>query len=217
MKKIIMAGINAVYILESGFTKGLWYNSSDESAIPRKRYFDDVSLAFAHEAGVAVHTLNNDGTAHEIGKKHTVISTNKDRDNNTYAMAMTENDQCIKTIEEYTPAMNDQKADALRTKFQDSPDGLRYRLMIDPLSNLLAYCAKEGLTIKDGKTYISEIPTSRCIVNAVGAGITHFGIPDIAAVSEKSKKALKALELLQKKGIIQLSIIPNEKIETFIS
>jgi len=106
----------------------------------------------------------------------------------------------------------------LADDFTDVEGGLRYRLMIDPLSNLLAHCAKYGKPLAAEEVYITEIPTSRCIVNAVGAGVEHLFVPKKyqalygktnaatrkANLSRKTSYALKALSILEDKGAVKV-------------
>ncbi|GEM_PF-6075898 len=232
MKMIIGAGITRILIYEKGLTKGYWYNSSDEIDVPRKKYFDDVSLTFAKQAGVEVLVVNEAGelvnfllpkkqvewqtqsimrrvTDHKLLEDYTdaikaqphAIAVASDADGVAYA---------IITVEEYTKGMNEEVEAAIRAKF----DVLRYRLKLDALSHMLSFCAAKNLSLKNSPVYISEIPTSRCIVNAVGAGVGSFGLATMDAQSDKSKNALHALEALKKHGLVKAAHV--SKIQQFL-
>lgn len=218
-KQLIMSGIHNIFILESGFKTGLWYNSVDEGGVPRKRYFDDLSLVLAKHAGLGVFVINDEGQIVKTMAEFDLHDKNAVRMNSAnYACSTSMKGEETRLYEQFTYGMDSQKAEAIREKFSDVPGGLRYRLMIDPLSHLLAYCAKYGKNLKSKSVHITEIPTSRCIVDAVGAGVERISVPieyqhfytqceagiDEEALSTKTAHALRALHTLENKGIVQV-------------
>lgn len=216
-KQLIMSGIKNIYILEAGFSQGMWYNSVDESRVARKRYFHEVSLALAKYAGLGVFVIGADGRIVEtlctyVEKKPSMSGAN------SASYAFIKKDE-TRLYEQYTYGMDSKAAAGIRAKFEDVDDGLRYRLMIDPLSHLLSHCARHGKNLAEQEIYISEIPTSRCIVNAVGSGVKRLSVPqkyqtyyaassdgfDGNDISQKTASALQALNLLAQKGVIEVT------------
>lgn len=232
MKMIISAGISRILVYEKGLTKGYWYNSNDEVDVPRKKYFDDVSLVFAKQAGVEVLVVNEAGELVNflLPKKqvewqtqtimrrvadHKILEDYTDAiKKQPHAITVVEDQDGVAhvviTVEEYTKGMNADIEASIRSKF----DVLRYRLKLDALSHMLSFCAAKNLRLRNSPVYISEIPTSRCIVNAVGAGVGSFGLATMDAQSEKSKNALLALDTLKKHGLIKAAQI--SKIQQFL-
>lgn len=219
-KLLIMSGIKNVYILESGFTHGLWYNSVDENDVARRRYFDEVSLALLKHAGLGVFKIkHNDQGVEILSEPDSVSAHRKHTDNANYAFIKNEMSGETRLYEQYTYGMSAEKAENIRASFKDVAGGLRYRLMIDPLSHLLAHSAQRGKTLASQTVHITEIPTSRCIVNAVSAGVVHLFVPqeyelhykeiyENVSPSDLSKKtvdALNALKVLEGKGAVKVT------------
>ncbi len=232
MKSVIAAGVKKIYITEDGFTQGNWYNSADENGVERQRYFDDVSLKLAAYAGVQVCKIGGKGgedvscdiiqpqekppmskarvEEYDAGTLSAMVCNAQDR-GRPYAVAIANGPKqrryIVMASESYVPGMSDEKAQNIREHFKDVPGGLRYRLKVDALSSILSACAYFGFSLSGEQVYISEIPTSRCIVNAIGAGVKHFGLAHKEALSQKSKYALDAFYKLETHGIVKASVI----------
>lgn len=241
MKSVIAAGVQEIRIDHKGFDEGIWYNSTDEAGIARRRYFDDVSLVMAQAAGIHVVKLDKDNSPVVLSPSNTAPLSDEhlfvepyngkiaiqeaQQGDVSFACSIVHNRQddrfSIIANESYTPGMDDQIAENIRAGFASSGHDLRYRLMIDPLTHLLAGLSKYGLHLVKKRVYVSEIPTSRCIINAIGAGVTGFIFPKSLALatnlrSEKSKTAYAALQELQSKSIISVDFIEAEKINDFL-
>ena len=234
MKSVIAAGVKKIYIAEDGFTHGNWYNSADENSVKRHRYFDDVSLKLAAYAGVQVCKIGDNSGDHvscnviqpqekpamskarveeyDVATLSTMVRKAQER-GNPYAVAIANGPkQCryiVMATESYVPGMSDEKAQNIREHFADVPGGLRYRLKVDALSSVLSACAYFGFSLNGEQVYISEIPTSRCIVNAIGAGVRHFGLGHKEALSQKSKCALAAFSKLESHDVVTASVIDD--------
>lgn len=234
MKSVIAAGVQKVYIAEDGFTHGNWYNSADENGVNRQRYFDDVSLKLAAYAGVQVCKIGgNSGEnvscdilqpqekppmskarveEYDAATLSAVVGKAKER-GSPYAVAIANGPKqrryIVMATESYVPGMSDEKAENIREHFADVPGGLRYRLKVDALSSVLSACAFFGFSLNGEQVYISEIPTSRCVVNAIGAGVKHFGLAHKEALSQKSKYALAAFAKLEMHDIVTASVIDD--------
>lgn len=229
MKSVIAAGVQKIYIAEDGFSHGNWYNSADENGIKRQRYFDEVSLRLAAYAGVQVCKISGGNVSCEVIQQQETAPHSKAKIEAYDPKKMSEilheahskavpfavsiaNSQkggrhIVMATEGYSLGMSDEKAENIRERFDDVPGGLRYRLKVDALSSLLSACAYSGLSLSGEQVYVSEIPTSRCIVNAIGAGVKYFGLAHKEALSQKSKHALNAFDKLESCGIVTASVI----------
>lgn len=225
MKAMIGAGISEVLILSHGFDHGIWYNSVDEAGIKRACYFQDVSVLLAQQAGVAVSRVsaagkveevlspqNNDavdnlGYAHvekldSLKQAQACFDANRGFwQGHPHAASLSTdpagNLHLLITREQYLGNMTHAKAQALRDRFEGQ-GGLRYRLMLDPLSGLLSAAAAYGLSLAGQTPYVSELPTARCIVNALDGDITGLRLASLTPQSEKGQQSLIAMEALQK-------------------
>lgn len=238
MKSVLSSGIDAIYVAASGFDHGIWYNSGDEQGILRSRYFKDVSLALAKANGCPVfifndqtgnikqvlHQKSSTGADQKLFKAiavedKTSINAVLDSKEDSFACAMGERAgkaYFVYSQEDYIRGMNDQVAKDIRDRFKDVPLGLRYRLMVDPLSGILSAAHYFGLKLKNHSVYISEIPTSRCLINAIGNGISSYVLASDDARSEKSMNTLEALAVLEEKAGIKYSVLKPEKLGEFL-
>ena len=233
MKMVVAAGISRIMIYEKGLSKGYWYNSEDEKGVMRKRYFDEISLGFARAAGIEVVAINESAEPvdiilpkkqvephdhsimHRVADHKLLADYTDEIKKQPHAMAVASDidgvSYVVLAIEEYTKGMTEDLEVAIREKF-DEP--LKYRLKLDALSHILSFCAAKNLHLKNSPVYVSEIPTSRCIINAVGAGIGTFGLATTKAQSEKSRQALKALATLEAHGLAKT--VKVSKIQQFL-
>ena len=225
MKALIGAGLSQVLIASHGFDHGVWYNSVDEMGIKRARYFHEVSCVLAKAAGVEVLRISSDGSvedtlvakpskqvdklgfAHvedlsEVGAAGEAFKENRSFwEGYPYAVSIVHDPSgkrsLLITREQYLGAMDEGGAREIRRGFEDQ-GSLRYRLMLDPLSGLLSAAAAYGLSLAGQSPYVSELPTARCIVNALDADIAGLRLASLIPQSEKGEQSRIALEMLQK-------------------
>lgn len=77
----------------------------------------------------------------------------------------------------------------------------KYSFFQEPLNRLLMYTARHGLKILDGFLFSAQVPTSRELVNLVGADIDHLTIGNPR--SARDADAIRAMEQLSTAKIIQ--------------
>jgi dCMP deaminase len=81
------------------------------------------------------------------------------------------------------------------------PQG-KYTFILEPVNRLLMNAARLGLKIHADYLYASTVPTSRELVNLVGAGIGTLHIGDMTQA--RDPESLQGLEQLQKYGILNI-------------
>jgi len=76
----------------------------------------------------------------------------------------------------------------------------KYSFILQPLNRLLMIAAREGLTLNPNHIHSSRCPTSRELINFIGAGFTHLQIGNPR--TSRDDHGLKALQQLQETKIL---------------
>ena len=80
------------------------------------------------------------------------------------------------------------------TSETDTHEDGKYSFALEPVNRLLMTAARKGLTIDPAYLYSSRVPSSRELVNMIGAGLNQISIGDTqSARDEFGPRALKQL------------------------
>lgn len=209
IKNIVEAGIKALYIDHKGFAK--------DYAIRRGAHFEHMSLRMCEKAGISVYKLwrkeeriepllevpesyvpplEKPALAENIGKdiapprfEDYIAIRKKHYGSAPFAMAVAKNirgENIILSAESH--AILGYTEDTL------DPVDSKYSFMLEPLNRLLMTAARKGLNIDSAYLYSSRTPTSRELVNMIGAGLNHITIGD--KEKARDEHGLQALERL---------------------
>lgn len=216
MKNMAEAGISKLYIDHKGFDKD-WAKRRGES-------FDTMSMRVAAKAGMDVFVIYRQKNNQE--QKFEVISTHaagyKPKIENPAKIAPCGNWQATKSSaqshygdEPFALALatntNGEKVSILVDRHptigytyetvENKQD--KYSFILQPINRLLMIAAKEGLTIDTDHIYSSRTPTSRELINFIGAGFNKLHIGN----QEKSRDegGIKALEKLINSKILTIN------------
>lgn len=221
-KNIAEAGIKTIYIDHKGFVK--------DFAARRGDHFKNMSMQICARAGISVYELNRkDQTLTPIieipddykpfNDAPVVISSlaaatqadfldliadSKANIHEKFAVALAFNDHgkvfglCAKT---HLAVGYSRRVEA--PEFHD-PHG-KYTFILEPVSRLLMNAARLGLKIHADYLYASVVPTSRELVNIVGAGLNKLHIGDMNIARDQD--ALTALKQLGTVGILEATSV----------
>lgn len=218
-KNIAEAGIQTVYIDHKGFAK--------DFAERRGGHFRNMSLEICEKAGISVYEVNRKAQSltriYEPGSGYI-----PPEDNPVERIAVPANGYSAliarKTGESGTQnfaiALASDRAGGLWALyalphlamgftnadppgFHESTDS-KYNFMIGPTNRILMQAARCGLSLDKGSLFTARVPTSRELVNLVGAGFTELHVADMAA--SRDEDGLKAMETLQKAGILSIAL-----------
>jgi len=188
-KNIAEAGIVAVYIDHKGFDK--------DFAQRRIRDFQALSLAIFAHAGIAVYTVfRKQERVETMLHPSAPLAEAPKRKGAPYA-ACTAHDKAGEPHEIMAlmhPSLGYDPA-------EPELDSAKYSYDLQPLNRMLMMAARQGLRIDGTSVYSSRVPTSRELVNIVGAGITHLQIGD-----DKKARDIhgpQALKQLTSQGILK--------------
>lgn len=209
VKNMAEAGIDNIYIDHKGFHK--------DYAQRRIEYFQSLSVRLAEKAGMSIYEVNRKTNA-------IVPITIADKEyipvNEKPIQFLTDEDLFI-SIEQADPQMktaicycdyegNEAQIisishpalgfDSVKNDYEITHPETKYSYIQEACNRLLMYAARHGLQIKHQKIYTSEVPTSRELVNMIGAGIKdiHVSHPQQA----RDNYALDAVQILRDHQII---------------
>ena len=214
VKNMAEAGIDNIYIDHKGFHK--------DFARRRIEYFNILSVRLAEKAGISMYEVNRKTGAiipitiadkDYIPFNETPIRLIENRDDFISLMSVAGEKQ-----EKHAMAFC-KKPDGARVQlisishpalgFRSDKDGYeithpetKYSIIQEACNRLIMNAARHSLSILEDKVYCSEVPTSRELVNMVGAGIRVLVIYDIHKARDED--AVAALELLGAKKIIDV-------------
>ncbi|HRK98032.1 MAG TPA: deoxycytidylate deaminase [Alphaproteobacteria bacterium] len=231
-KCISESGIKTVYIDHKGFAKDFATRRGDE--------FKDMSLSIMAHAGINIYEINRKektiSVIHQSKENYTPPEDNPIKiveqeqlptEKNFLALihavkikhaswgcafARDKNGK-IYSLVASTHAAIGYSQECFEKNGEPTPDTQRnkkYSFYINPLNRLLFGAAKHGLKIMDDYIWTSTIPTSREMVNLIGAGYTKLAIGNITISEEKSEK-LSALKTLQNSKTIEFREIKRIK------
>ncbi|MCD8498334.1 MAG: deoxycytidylate deaminase [Alphaproteobacteria bacterium] len=178
VKALAEAGIHKVFIDHKGFDK--------DFAQRRGHEFEALSLPLCREAGIGVYEVRRKeerltclqkagrGPAglhaegcHIIAEGEELPESLKDK---PYAQILARGENGINLI----------AANALTFfSFEGDTEQGKYTPVLEPLTRILMIARREGLDIMPGTLHSSRIPTSRELVNMVGAGISSLSVGDM--------------------------------------
>ncbi|MCC6597728.1 MAG: deoxycytidylate deaminase [Alphaproteobacteria bacterium] len=206
MKNMAEAGINALYIDHKGFKK--------DFALRRGGHFENMSMCIAERAGISVHIVHRKeqridtilripenyipadefpprlypaegkpwkdliSTEHQhYGEAPFALAIVQDHEKNTYAFS----------------ARNHTTIGYSADEDIESPDG-KYSFILEPVNRLMMAAARKGLSIRSDSLYSSRVPTSRELINMIGANLDTLRIGDMNAARDIfGPQALKQL------------------------
>ena len=210
MKNMAEAGINALYIDHKGFDKD-WAKRRGDS-------FESMSMRIAAKAGIDVYVIYRKEQRFETISRHamgykppeenpaeiypahddfeTAIQNAHQRfKEEPFAIALTTDAK----DENFYIAVDSHPTIGYTSETIEDKNG-KYSFIIQPMNRILMIAAREGLIIEG--IYSSRTPTSRELVNMIGAGISSIQIGD----KEKARDdhGLKALENLINSGVLHI-------------
>lgn len=205
MKNMAEAGVSKLYIDHKGFDKD-WARRRGDS-------FENMSMRVASKAGIDVFALYRKEERFEVISRHppgykptnehpAIIESCKDwgsllehkketlkEEPFALALAKNENNEDVSILVDRHPTIG------FTTETVESKRG-KYSFILQPLNRLLMIAAKEGLTLDPDHIFSSRVPTSRELVNFIGAGYSKIQIGNIdESRDEFGPLALKQLQI----------------------
>ena len=213
MKNLAEAGIAKLYIDHKGFDKD-WAKRRGES-------FDQMSMRIASKAGIDVFVIYRKEQRFEVISRHppgykpdidhpahiectgenfeTLIEQTKNTMQDepfAIARAHDENGKCFVITTDRHPSIG-YTFETVERKMD------KYSFVLQPLNRLLMVAAREGLALDPEHIYSSRCPTSRELVNFIGAGLNALQIGDPSA--SRDACGPKALKQLAKAKVLKLT------------
>ncbi|MCB9989559.1 MAG: deoxycytidylate deaminase [Rhodospirillales bacterium] len=215
-KNIAEAGIKTIYIDHKGFQKDF---------IERRPHaFANMSMRICEKAGIAVYELWR--------KEQRLVPTFEPPANyippNEHPVEIIPAQDFESLLEKATQTLKGHKFACALAKDEDgnicglgarghpalgytmkadlpeleNPQG-KYSFKLEPVNRILMAAPRHGLKIIDGSLHCTHVPTSRELVNTIGAGLTQIHIAD--KTKARDQHALVALSLLEEKEILSAS------------
>jgi deoxycytidylate deaminase len=217
-KNIAEAGIKTIYIDHKGFDK--------DFAARRGDHFKNMSLQVCARAGIAIYQLNRkEKTITPIAEISEDYQPFNDAPVVVGALASATRPDFLDVISDSRANLAGEKfAVALAFDAQgkvfslcakphlavgysrriESPEFQdltgKYNFILEPVNRLLMNAARLGLKIHAEYLYSSIVPTSRELVNVVGAGLNKLHLGDVN--SARDPEALNAIRQLSDAGIL---------------
>lgn len=216
VKNMAEAGIQALYIDHKGFDKD-WVKRRGES-------FDQMSMKIAYKAGMNVYVLYRQEQRLEEISKHREGYTPKIE---SLASIETASEDFRTLIAKAGRLVGDE---AFALGLAKDPNGNlnggtvsicvhchpsggytnenvqqqddKYSFILQPINRLLMIASKEGLTLDPAQIYSSRVPTSRELINFIGAGLRHIHIGD--RKTARDEYGPRALQQLMDAGILNV-------------
>lgn len=219
-KNIAEAGIKTIYIDHKGFDK--------DFAARRGDHFKNMSLQICARAGISIYQLNRkEQTITPIAKSPDDYQPFNDAPVVISSLASTTQADFLDLVADSKANMGGEKfAVALAFSPEGKIFGLcakshlavgysrrveapefhdvqgKYTFILEPVNRLLMNAARLGLKIHTDYLYSSIVPTSRELVNLVGAGLTKMHLGDSSR--SRDKDALMALKQLDNAEILRV-------------
>jgi len=211
MKNIAEAGMKALYIDHKGFDKD-WAKRRGDS-------FENMSMRIAAKAGIDVYVIHRKDqrfetiSRHPMGYKPKIENPADIRETSADFQTLINN---TKNIEEpfalafgankggQILSIQTQRNPTIGYTYETIEDKRgKYSFILQPVNRLLMLAAREGIKLDQNHIYSSRVPTSREIVNLLGAGVKSIIIGDKTIA--RDKHALLALSQIQEKKILNIS------------
>ncbi len=217
-KNIAESGIKKIYIDHKGFDKDFAQRRGEE--------YGSMSLRIAARAGISMYQVwrkeNRIEPIHEVpveyvppqdnpikiektslhpniyGLNQIIESTQVLHKRWACALAKNSDGECFFLVASAHPAIGytkDQDANTINHK-----EG-KYSFYLEPLNRILMGAHRYGLRLIDGLIWSSVVPTSRELVNCVGAGITSICLGNDEL--SRDEEAIAASRLLADSGVMQ--------------
>ena len=212
MKNIAEAGITHIYIDHKGFTKDFAQRRSND--------FENMSLRICEKAGINLFTINrkakqietmitkdpnytaqNEHPAQFINttREEAIHFAHEQYNDQPFALCLTKNKKnetiCIVLGKHPTIGYTSQNIEQKCSK---------YSFVLQPVNRLIMNAARHGLNIIPDSIYSSRTPTSRELVNMVGAKLNDITIYDPQKCRDKFGQ--QALMQLTQSNILNLHI-----------
>ena len=213
MKNLAEAQISKLYIDHKGFDKD-W-------AKRRGDHFENMSMRIAQRAGMDVLVIYRKEQRFEIISRHApgytpaienppiiektsaafedlIIQAQKRNHDEPFALALAKDLKGQRVLIEAAchPTIG------YTSQTLEHPDN-KYSFILQPINRLLMNAARKGLKIESKYVYSSRVPTSRELVNMIGAGLMQIQIGNLD--KSRDEHGLRALELLKNKQIITIA------------
>lgn len=218
-KNIAESGIKTVYVDHKGFRKDFF--------LRREAEFHNMSMRIIEKAGISVYEVHRKEqrieTILEVADDYTPQEDNPIEVDRVEAGDMDSFHQILHTkaqkyagrkhavclaenTEGQVIAMTARSHAAVGYKMQDDRAALfntdgKYSFKLEPLNRLLMNAPRFGYRILNGFVYCSQIPTSRELVNQVGAGVSQIYIGNLDRARDDS--AFDAKKTLEREGVIE--------------
>lgn len=218
-KNIAEAGIKTLYIDHKGFDK--------DFAARRGSHFENMSMQICERAGINVYKVHRKEEKLvpilEIAPGYTppndspVILSILDRidagifadmiadshanlDGHSFALSLgrTSNGDWAALCARSHLAIGYSK----HIEAEELHDGGKYSFVLEPVNRILMNAARLGITLDKDYLYSSSVPTSRELVNVVGAGFRGLAIGDLQKARDID--ALVAIRQLSEKTILKI-------------
>ena len=184
MKNMAVAGIKHLYIDHKGFEKYF--------AQTRMEDFENLTLEICRNQGIAAtKVFRKERRTEEILPPSTPKTPENQYRSPHFASCKTTDGEDYKIFKI-----------SLTGAESEGPEESKYNPLIQPINGLLMNAAQQGLQINPTSITSSRIPTSRELVNLIGAGYSHLTILD--QTDARDEHGLKALDLLTKSRILSL-------------
>lgn len=215
MKNIAEAGIANIYIDHKGFDKDWARRRGDK--------FESMSMRTAEKAGIDVHVIHRKErrfetiSSHVPGYKPTIESPPiiKECTENfkecikrahahfgdepfALALAKDQNGQSVSLLTDRHPTIG------YTYKTVESKQE-KYSFILQPIARILMSAARSGLILDNNNIYSSRVPTSREMVNFIGAGLSALTIGDLEAARDEYGPI--ALKQLTDSGLLETKIL----------
>lgn len=210
MKNMAESGIAKLYIDHKGFDKD-WAKRRGDS-------FETMSMRIAAKAGMDVYVIYRKEQKFEVISQHPpgykpanenpaiigksdesferlIEQANQDNMDEPFVLALAHN----KTGETLSVLIYRHPTIGYTYETLENKDD-KYSFILQPLGRLLMVAAREGIKLNNDYIYSSRVPTSRELVNFIGAGLNTLKIGDESHCRDKhgiiAKNMLKKAQIL---------------------
>lgn len=218
VKNMAEAGIKTLYIDHKGFDK--------DFAVRRGDAFASLSLRICEKAGISVYRLfRKEERLEEIlvvprnfvppsERPPTIEPLSKMVSENLFAQAIADKAAFYDRRHFALAIALDANRQSLLIAAESHPcpgytgetmevSHSKYNMILQPLNRVLMLAARHGLEIKNEYVYSSRVPTSREMVDLLGAGLSTLHIGNTSAA--RDTMALYALDQLSEAGALKIA------------
>lgn len=212
MKNIAEAGIAHIYIDHKGFAK--------DFAQRRGHDFENMSMRICEKAGINLYMINRKAekiepiisinSSYAAPNEHpiqiiknttyeqAIQDTHKQYEDEAFALCLTKNNKnetiCIAADKHPTIGYTEENVEKKSGK---------YSFILQPVNRLLMNAARHGLEIIPNSIYSSRTPTSRELVNMIGASMAELTIHN--TTKSRDEFGPQALDQLTKADLLKVN------------